>query len=159
MTATIRALLAVVLAIAVLPAAGLPADPVGVGSLRLIAPWTRATPPAATNGAAFVEIRNTGAESDWLIAASSPAAGMTSIHETTMTDGVMKMRPAGKIEIPAGGSVLLKPGSLHIMLMKLKFPLQEGATVSVSLTFEKAGRVELAIPVAKPGAKAAPHGH
>lgn len=154
-----RVVFAFVMAVACLPATGMATDPVSLGPLRLIAPWARATPASAANGAAFLEIRNTGAESDWLIAADSPVAGMAGIHKTAMTDGVMKMRPIDKVEIPAGGSILLKPGGLHIMLMKLAAPLQKGSTVAVSLTFEKAGRVELAVPVTGPGAMAPPHSH
>lgn len=148
-----------VLAVAWLPATGMAADPVNLDALRLIMPWTRATPPGATTGAVFVEIRNTGDEPDWLIAADSAGAGMAGIHETTMTNGVMKMRRIDRVEIPAGGSILLKPGGLHIMLVRLAAPLRKGATVSVSLTFEKAGRVELAVPIAELGAIAPPHSH
>lgn len=159
MTSTIRVFLAAMLAVAVLPVTGMAADPVSVGALRLVAPWVRATPAAAVNGAAFVEIRNAGTESDWLVAVDTTAAAMAGIHETTMVAGVMKMRPVDRVEIPAGGSVLLKPGGLHIMLMKLAAPLRTGTTISVSFTFEKAGRVELAIPVAGLGATSPPHKH
>lgn len=153
---TMRLLFALALAGVWLPGPGIAAEPASLGPLRLVAPWTRATPAPAANGAVFVEIRNVGPESDWLIAADSAAAGMAGIHETAVEAGVMRMRPVNRVEIPPGGSILLKPGGLHIMLLKLAAPLQEGTKVSVDLVFETAGRITLAVPVGGPGAMAAP---
>lgn len=162
MISTARFLFVFALAVVYPPMTGTAADPLNVGPLRLISPWARATPvsfSSTVHGAAFVEISNTGAEPDWLIAADSTAAMMAGIHETTMVDGIMKMRPIDRVEIPAGGSILLRPGGPHIMLMNLTAPLRKGATISVSLTFEKAGRIDLAILVAAIGARAAPRNH
>jgi copper(I)-binding protein len=65
-----------------------------------------------------------------------------------MKDGVMIMRPVeGGLEIPAGETVELKPGGLHIMFMAVSEPFNEGETVPVTLEFEKAGSVELNLPV------------
>ncbi|MES0880030.1 copper chaperone PCu(A)C [Roseibium sp. SCP14] len=124
------------------------------GDLTLTHPWTRATPPKAKAGGGFVEIVNTGSEGDRLINVSSDVAGKTEIHEMAVTDGVMKMRKLEDgIEIPAGETVTLKPGGLHIMFMGLNQSFEEGATVPVVLTFEKAGDVTIELSVAKMGAK------
>ncbi|MFN8040609.1 MAG: copper chaperone PCu(A)C [Acidimicrobiales bacterium] len=58
---------------------------------------------------------------------------------TTMGGGAMGMQEVSSIEIPAGGSVQLKPGGYHIMLMELAAPLKKGETVAITLTFEKGG--------------------
>ena len=130
-----------------------------VGAMQIVDPWARASAGNTANGAAFLEIRNTGSEADWLVDAASPAAMMTNIHETVMEEGVMKMRPVHGVEIPAGGTVILKPHGLHVMLMKLKTPLAEGKTVRLTLTFDKAGSVEIDVPIAAAGAMMAPHGN
>lgn len=148
-----------IMAAAAMPASVRAADPVSAGDLHIVAPWARASAPSAANGAAYLEIRNTGVESDWLVGAESPAAMMTHIHETSMEGGVMKMRPVEGVEIPAGASVVLKPHGLHIMLMKLHAPLAEGQSIALTLVFEKAGRVELSVPVAGPGAMEPPMQH
>ena len=71
-----------------------------------------------------------------------------------MDDGVMIMRPmADGIEIPAGETVELKPGGLHIMFMALKEQLVEGETRKAKLVFEKAGEIEVEFSVEKIGAK------
>lgn len=104
--------------------------------------WARATSAGQTNSAAYLRIINRGGE-DRLLSVSSPVGG-TSIHETTIDDGVMRMRPVESLEIPAGSTVELEPHGAHIMLMGLKAPLEAGSTVPIELRFEKSGerRVE-----------------
>ncbi len=123
------------------------------GEIVLSDPWTRATPPGARTGGGFVTIANTGDTADRLVSASSPVAKHTEIHTMSMDDGVMRMRhlPDG-IEIPAGETVALKPGSLHIMFIDLEQPIEMGTPVPVVLTFEKAGAVDVEMTVAPPGA-------
>jgi hypothetical protein len=124
------------------------------GDLTVSQAWTRATPPKAKAGGGFVEIVNSGAEDDRLVAASSDVAAKVELHEMSVTDGVMKMREMEDgIAIPAGETVALKPGGLHIMFMGLKQSFEEGSTVPVVLTFEKAGEVAVDLPVARMGAK------
>ncbi|MCC5781085.1 copper chaperone PCu(A)C [Nitratireductor sp. B36] len=130
-----------------------------LGKLELDQPWTRATPPGAKAAGGFVTIVNGGEEDDRLVSAEAAFAGRVELHTMDMTDGVMKMRhlPDG-IPVPAGETVNLAPGGLHVMFMELKKPIAEGAPVSVTLTFEKAGSIEVEMSVAKPGAPA-PEGH
>ncbi|GAA0778149.1 copper chaperone PCu(A)C [Roseibium denhamense] len=136
-----------------------------VGDLTLVHPWTRATPPKAKAGGGFIEIINSGTEADRLVGARSDFAAKVEIHEMAVTDGIMRMRELDNgIEIPAGGTVALEPGGLHIMFMGLKQPFEEGSTVPVVLTFEKAGDYAIDLAVAKMGAKASgkdghDHGH
>ncbi|EAV44605.1 hypothetical protein SIAM614_06993 [Roseibium aggregatum IAM 12614] len=125
-----------------------------VGELTLTQPWTRATPPKAKAGGGFVEIINNGAVSDRLVGASSDVAAKVEIHEMAVADGVMKMRKMENgVEIPAGETVALQPGGFHIMFMGLKQPFEEGSSIPVVLTFEKAGDVAVELAVSKMGAK------
>lgn len=81
---------------------------------------------------------------------------MTQLH-THIKDGeVMRMRQVEAIDVPAHGEVALKPGSYHVMFMKLKAPLKKGEKFPLELTFEKAGKVTIEMPVAGVGAKMAP---
>lgn len=120
-----------------------------LGDLVLHHAWSRATPGGAKSGAAYVEIENTGNEPDQLIGASSDVAAMTEVHQMSMDGGMMTMKPAGAVDIPAHGKVELKPHGLHVMLMGLKKPLAEGDTFVVTLTFAKAGSVDLQVVVGK----------
>ena len=70
-----------------------------------------------------------------LVAANSPAAETTEVHEMSMQGDVMKMRQVNEVVIDAGKSVELKPGSYHIMLMNLKKTVQAGSTVNLNLEF------------------------
>jgi copper(I)-binding protein len=117
------------------------------GDLLLHHAWARATPGGAKTGAAYVRIENHGMATDKLIGAAADIAAKVEIHSMSMENDVMVMAPAGEIEIPAHGIVELKPHGLHIMLMGLTQPLKEGDTFAVTLTFEKAGPVDLQIVV------------
>jgi periplasmic copper chaperone A len=55
-----------------------------------------------------------------------------------MGNGMVEMRQVPRITIPSGGTVSLEPGGYHVMLLELAEPLTEGATVTITLTFETA---------------------
>lgn len=110
--------------------------------------WARTSPMATDMGAAYMTI-NSEAD-DELVSASvdMSIAMMTQVHEMVMgDDGAMKMQEVEKIDIKAGTPTELKPGGYHVMLMGLKAPLETGSTISVTLTFAKAGEVVVEVPV------------
>mgnify|MGYP002621244968 CR=1 FL=1 len=129
--------------------------------LELAHPWTRVMQPGQPVGGGYIAISNHGEAADRLVHASTRRAARTEIHSMSVVDDVMTMRPVeGGLEIPAGGTVELKPGSYHIMFMDVAAPFAEGDTVAVTLQFEKAGAVELNLPVrAMQGAGGHGHGH
>lgn len=115
------------------------------------APMAMGEMPAGVNSAAFMTLSNPGAQADRLVSAAGDVAASVEIHETTMENDVMRMRPVeGGIAIPAGGQVELKPGGYHIMLMGLTRDLKPGETVKLTLTFERAGAVEVTAQVRQP---------
>ena len=127
---------------------------VTVGQLTISGAFARATLPNAPVAGGFLTIVNAGNEADRLIAASTPVAGESQLHEMKMEGDVMKMAElANGIEVPAGATVTLAPGGLHLMFMQLKEPLVEGTKVPVTLTFEKAGTVEIELDVGGIAAK------
>lgn len=91
------------------------------------------------NGAVYVTITNRGGNSDAIVGAATDAAISVELHETVQEGNVMTMRPVPRFEVPAGGRLEMKPGGHHIMLMGLKRDLKPGDTVTVTVTFEKAG--------------------
>jgi copper(I)-binding protein len=126
-------LIAAVLGLLALPAQ---AADVMVGHLKISAPWARATPHGASVGGAYLTITNTGSAPDRLIGGASTVAKEVQVHEMTMENGVMKMRPvAGGLEI--------KPGGYHIMFVGLRQPLKQGEHFKVTLAFAKAGKVDV----------------
>ena len=135
-----------------------------VGSIHITQPWARATPKAASTGAAYLTVANGGAVPDRLSCVASEVSATCQIHSMSMDNGVMKMRPVeGGLEIPPGETITLKPSGLHLMLVDLKHALEPGKTVEATLRFEKAGTVKVDFPIAAigasaPGADAAPAG-
>jgi hypothetical protein len=102
--------------------------------------WARATVPGQKATGAFMKL--TAKDGSKLVGASSPAAGVTEVHEMKMEGDVMKMRAIPGLDLPAGKTVELKPGGYHVMLMDLKAPLAKDSTVDVTLTFKDAKGVE-----------------
>lgn len=132
---------------------------VKVKHLEISTAWTRATVKTAKVGGGYITIKNTGNESDRLIAGTADFAKDVQLHQMTLIDDVMRMHPVdGGIDIPAGGEVVLQPGGQHLMFMGLQRPLLEGEEVSVSLTFERAGDVSVSFKVNSLAAKNA-HEH
>jgi hypothetical protein len=137
------------------------AGPAFADGVKVKDAWARASIGTKRPGVVYMRIVNTGAESDRLLSAETPVAKRAAVHESLMWDGVMKMRPAGDIDIAPGGMVMLKPGSLHLMLTFLQKELVKGESFPLTLTFEHAGAVTVDVTVAGMGAKMAPneHGH
>ncbi|WP_316859804.1 copper chaperone PCu(A)C [uncultured Cohaesibacter sp.] len=126
-----------------------------IGSISVADPFARASAGRANAGGGFMTISNSG-EADRLIAAHADVGEITELHTHIKEGDVMRMRQVEAINVPANGSVALKPGSYHVMFMKLKAPLKEGETFPLELTFEKAGNVTIDVVVASIGAKVAP---
>ena len=113
---------------------------------------TTAQTSSGMNGpvsAAYMTILNSGGKADRLMSVTSSAANVAEVHETyTQDGGMMGMRPVqGGLEIPANGSVALKPGSYHIMMMDLKQQLTTGQTIKLSLKFQSGKQIDVDAPV------------
>lgn len=146
-----RTIAAVILAASLLIPAH--AKDITVGSLKISAPWARATPRGAAVGGGYLKITNTGTVPDRLIGGSSDIAGRFEVHEMSMDNGVMKMRMLQHgLEIKPGQTVELKPGGYHVMFMGLKQQLKKGDHFKSTLVFEKAGKVDVDFTVEGIGA-------
>ncbi len=97
--------------------------------------WVRATVPGQPVAGAYLDIRASSKLK--LVGVSSPVAERGEIHEMKDEDGMMKMRAVKAVELPAGKTVSLAPGGLHVMLFGLAEPLTEGRKVSLSLKLRR----------------------
>lgn len=133
---------------------------VKAGNLEITNAWTRATLPGQPAAAGYLVIENKGSEPDRLLSASSSASPTTEVHNMAMEDDIMKMAELNDgLEIPAGGKVELKPGGTHIMFKDLDKGFKEGATIAVTLKFEKSGEAKIELPVQAAGSKEMQHTH
>jgi hypothetical protein len=130
-----RAPFAIVLALTLLTGAcsGSGGDGIVVGD-----PWGRSSPAVANNGAFYMTLKGADVH-DRLLSAYASVCGATELHQTIMTDGVMKMQQAdGGIEIPAGGEAVLEPGGYHVMCINKDVEFKVGDIFPITLTFESA---------------------
>lgn len=122
-----------------------------VGTLEILHPHIPATASATAGG--YLEIVNRGTEGDTLLSASAGFAKSVMLHKSTVdASGVARMTHIEALPIGPGETVTLKPGGLHIMFMGLAEPLAEGTMLPATLTFEKAGAVEVEFKVEARGA-------
>lgn len=126
-----------------------------IGDLVITQGWARATPPGAATGAGYMTITNNGDMDDRLVAVRSEIALVAEIHEMSMDGDRMVMRPLddGQI-IPAGETIVLRPGGVHVMLINLEAAIEENVPIDVTLVFDIAGEATISLatyPIGSPG--------
>ncbi len=124
------------------------------GAVRIDHPYSTPTPPGVRSGAVYFRtLSNTGKQPDRLLSAETPVAAKVEFHEMKMVGDIMKMRALPAIDLAPGQAIALRHGGeLHIMLIDLRKPLQEGDRFPVTLTFERGGKEEVMVWVQKPKA-------
>jgi copper(I)-binding protein len=146
-------MIVLLLAVTLTTAAALAQEYAG-GAVKVSRVWTREVPGGAKVAAGFMTITNTGTQADTLIGGSVPFAGAFEVHEMKMEGGLMKMRRLEPgLVIKPGATVVLKPGSLHLMFVDLKQGPKRGTPVKGTLIFEKAGQIEVEYKVEALGAR------
>lgn len=121
-----------------------------LGDLTIDEPWARPTPHGAVTGAGYMVLTNTGDDADRLVGASSEVCDRVELHTHLMDNGVMRMRQVPSVELPPGESVAIAPGGLHLMLIGLKSPLEEGMSFPLTLMFEGGGSTTVNVVVRHP---------
>lgn len=105
------------------------------------------TPVAGRPSAGYLGIENQGQEADRLMAITSPDFGRVEMHDTQSDGGMKKMVKLDGVEIGPGNTVDFAPGGKHLMLFEPTRPLKNGDTVSMELTFAKAGPMTIRFTV------------
>ncbi len=141
------------------------ASPAPGAAITVEGAWARPSMGVADAMATYLVIRNSGSTADALIGVASDVASTVQMHETVTVaaspspgDGMamgspapsgamMAMQPVARIEVPAGATVELKAGGYHIMLTGLKQELKAGDSFTLTLAFEKAGRLPVTVAV------------
>jgi copper(I)-binding protein len=119
--------------------------------------WMRATPPGAKIAAGYLTIRNAGA-ADRLLGVSSPVAERVETHVTVREGDILRMREVKGYDVPASGTLELKPGGSHLMFVNIKAPMKEGTSVPATVKFQRAGEIKVEFQV-RPLAGGEHHGH
>lgn len=132
---------ALVLAVFLAGAAG--AHEYDLDKLTIGHPWTTVTRGGLKTAAVYITFVNDGPKGDKLLKVSSPIAQHASIHANIKDGEVMKMREQDGVEIPAGKTVELKPGGMHIMLEGIDHPFKDGEMIPLTLTLANEGEVKV----------------
>ncbi len=117
------------------------------GNIMIENAWAMPASDTSKPGAVMMTIKNNGSDADSLVSVETGVAGMAQVHNSKEKGGKMRMRRMQAMEVPGGKSVTFVHDGTHIMLMNLNGPLDAGQTIKVTLTFEKAGKMEIDVPV------------
>ena len=126
------------------------------GTIRIEAPWARATIGGAKTGAIYLKIINSGENKDRLVAIDTPVAAKAHLHKTIADADMIKMRPVDNLVVKPGSTTILAPGGMHIMLMQISEPLKKGRSFPLTLHFETGGNVTVTVQTGGPGQRQAP---
>ncbi|CAN5360047.1 copper chaperone PCu(A)C [soil metagenome] len=118
--------------------------------------WVRSAPAGAAVLAAYCTIRNRRDAPAVVVGARSPAFEGVELHETTIADGVSRMRRIDRLTVPAGGHVEFRPGGRHLMLKGPRRLLAPGDRIEIALELEDGARAVAEFEVATAGAEANP---
>jgi copper(I)-binding protein len=110
------------------------------------APWVREAPPGTDVNGGYMRIRNDGDEDVKLIRAGSPDFARVEMHETVVVEERSRMRKLDEIHVPAGGTVELKPGGLHLMLFGPRSRPEAGNALTLTLEFDNGQMIEIGAP-------------
>jgi len=113
--------------------------------------YARAVPPGQSNSAMFMQLTNDSGTDRALVGAESPVCKAAELHTHIHQGGMMMMRRIDRIDLPAGKTVALQPGGLHVMLIGLKRLLVPGESVDLTLIFADGSRQLVKGPVRRIG--------
>jgi periplasmic copper chaperone A len=124
-----------------------------VGPIKIVHPWTRMPPTGAKVAGGYMTLTNTGTDVDTLLGGTIINAQRLEVHEMSVTDGVMRMKQLQPgLELKPGETVVLKPGSYHVMFMDLSARPETDKRLKGTLVFARAGTVEVEYKVEPAGA-------
>ncbi len=121
--------------------------------------WIPEAPPVVSVLAGYMTLKNADTRTATIMAASSPAFGRVEIHRTVIKDGMASMQQQSSLDIPAGQSVQLKPGGLHLMLIEPKKPLKQDDVVDVQFQMKDGSQLSARFTVKRNSGAGNEHQH
>ncbi|OSP55913.1 copper chaperone PCu(A)C [Pseudoruegeria sp. SK021] len=119
--------------------------------VSVTAAWVPVAPPVVRAHAAYLTLHNAGADAVVLTGISAPDYAKAQVHDSVDVDGIASMVAIPALDIPAGGTVALRPGGTHIMLMGPAASIAEGGRVPLVLTFSDGTVLAVEAEVARRG--------
>lgn len=113
--------------------------------------WVREPMGGRNMTGAFAVVENPGGTAKAIVAASSDISDKVELHEMKNENGMMRMSPVKKVDVPAHGKAELKPGSFHVMLFDVKKKISDGEKISLTFTFDDGSKVTTEAQVRKAG--------
>ncbi|MFT5658049.1 MAG: copper(I)-binding protein [Gammaproteobacteria bacterium] len=98
--------------------------------------WIKNLPPSMPIRAGYMQLMNPDSKSATIVSISSDAFKKIEIHQTMNNDGMMSMQPVDKLVLKPNAMITLKPGGMHLMMMKPTKALKPGDEIKLTLQFD-----------------------
>jgi copper(I)-binding protein len=108
--------------------------------------WARQV-PGSDVAAVYLSLRNPTTQPVRIVGVESSLASHAMIHETQTESGQSRMRPHEQLVVPAGQTVKLEPGGLHVMLHGVMRPIAAGQSVPLTLLLADGNKIQVAAVV------------
>ena len=95
--------------------------------------WVREAPPGGDVLAGYLRLENPASDTVVVGTLQSRDFDHIEIHRTVVEEGVARMLPVERLEIPPGETVALEPGGMHLMLFRPVRSLRQDDRVVFSL--------------------------
>ena len=120
-----------------------------VGAISIDDPWARGSLRERGNFSVYFTISNAG-DFDRLILATTSVAEEIEFRETVVQSDIIRAARLNGVNIP-NGTHSFNPQSAFLLLLRAN-AVVEGTVISVELTFENAGVLEIQVPILDPRA-------
>ena len=117
--------------------------------IEIVDAWIREAPPNATAMAGYMQVVNHTDTDKQLITAHSADFKIVEFHRSVEKNGVYRMVRHKQLTVPANGTLELKPGDFHLMLITPHKKLKEGDVTTVKLVLADDSSVSHEFPVKK----------
>lgn len=118
-----------------------------MAELKVTDAWVKLAPPSASVNAAYMQLTNDQQHLQTITRISADCCAMTMLHQTRHDQDRVFMDHLARLPIPAQSTAELKPGGLHIMLMKAHTPLLVNDPVVITLGFDDGSEQQIHLVV------------
>lgn len=128
-----------------------------LAKVRVLEATVPAPPDGAPTAAAYAVIESADGQGDVLLGAASGQARSVSFHQMSMAGDVMRMRALPSLTVPARGRLVVGPATgTHLMIVGLTKVPRRGESLTIRLTFKRAGVLAVPFRVTDPASARAP---
>jgi periplasmic copper chaperone A len=117
------------------------------GDIAIADAWTPPSAEVGSNAVVGMVVTNEGADADALVRVSCPISNFSEKRQIDLGEGAPSAREIREIPIAAKSKTVLNRDGYHLVLLQTREALKEGDEFQCSISFKKAGKLEVQVHV------------